>query len=508
MYKELQNGSDIRGVALPNDKGEAVNLTKVQVRTLAAAYAIWLSKKLDKDVLRLAVGHDSRLTSVEFKDATIEGWNAAEITDIIVDVYDTGLASTPAMFMSTVLDPYRFDGSIMITASHLPSHRNGMKFFTKDGGLEHEEIAEITEIAETLDISVPADMEAKKIDFMDVYTAYLRKKIKGGVSAADFEKPLAGLHIIVDAGNGDGGFFVDRVLKELGADTTGSQFLEPDGNFPNHIPNPENAEAAESIRRATLENHADLGIIFDTDVDRAGAVLPDGTTLTRNALIAVLARIALNEHPGTTIVTDSVTSTGLAEFIKAHGGVHRRFKRGYKNVIDESIRLNNEGTDSQLAIETSGHGAWKENYFLDDGAYLMVKLLIEMGKGAKLSDMIADLKEPEEGVEIRFPVTAQELQPSMDKVLDTLEKAATATDGWSLEKENFEGIRINTDKDHGNGWLLLRKSLHEPIMPLNIESDSEGGCKVMATVLLAILKDAEGLDLSPLEKFVADEKDF
>ena len=104
--------------------------------------------------------------------------------------------------------------------------------------------------------------------------------------------------------------------RPLGANTDGSRYLDPDGSFPNHIPNPENEQAMQSIMDAVREAHADLGIIFDTDVDRAGAVLSDGSELNRNRIIAMLSAILLREHPGTTIVTDSITSTGLAAFIK------------------------------------------------------------------------------------------------------------------------------------------------------------------------------------------------
>ncbi len=496
-YKKLQNGSDIRGIAMENEWNDPVNLTDDAVRHLAAAFVVWLKRTSGKDSVKIAVGRDSRLTGEALLKNTIEGLNTQG-----AEAHDLGLASTPAMFMSTVLDPYHFDGSIMITASHLPYHRNGMKFFTPKGGLEHDDIRKITEIATDFTFDGSFDSSAEKTDFMSVYTKYLCDKIRAGVNAEDYDHPLKGLHIIVDAGNGNGGFFESRVLKELGADTTGSQFLDPDGKFPNHIPNPENKEAAASIRKATLNSKADLGIIFDTDVDRAGAVLPDGRELTRNALIAVLSRIALREHPGTTIVTDSVTSTGLASFIGSHGGVHHRFKRGYKNVIDESVRLNNEGHDSQLAIETSGHGAWKENFFLDDGAYLMVKLLIELGRGNRLEEMIADLQEPAESDEIRFPVTASNIQESGDKVLTLLQDELKNHEGWKAEEKNFEGVRVNCDASHGNGWFLLRKSLHEPIMPLNLESDSEGGNKIMAAGLLEILKKADSIDVSPLESYL------
>ena len=499
-YSELQNGSDIRGIALENETGEKVNLTEKSAQDIAGAFVRWLSAITGKKEVRIAIGRDSRLSGEALLNASVKGVFSEGGT-----ACDLGLASTPAMFMTTVLGDAPYDGSIMITASHLPWYRNGMKFFISRGGLEKNEIKELTKLADEIaaeNKDVSGCPEAEKVSFMDTYTGYLREKIIAGCQKGD--KPLEGLHIVVDAGNGAGGFFVKDVLEKLGADTAGSQFLEPDGHFPNHIPNPENKEAAESIKNATLASDADLGIIFDTDVDRAGAVLPGGKTLTRNDLIAALSVIALNSNPGTTIVTDSVTSDGLAAFIKAKGGVHRRFKRGYRNVIDEAIRLNESGIDSQLAIETSGHGAFKENFFLDDGAYLMVKLLIEMGKGNSLASLIEGLKEPAESAEIRFHVgEVEDLQANGDRILGELQAKAESIPGWSLEKENYEGVRVNCDAEHGNGWLLLRKSLHEPIMPLNIESDSEGGTRMIAESLYGLIADEKTLDLTPIKDFIS-----
>ncbi len=499
-YSELQNGSDIRGIALENETGDAVNLTPKAVFDLGIAFASWLKAKTGKDSVRIVIGRDSRLSGEDLLKAAAEGINRSGVAK----AFDMGLASTPAMFMSTVLGDEPFDGSIMITASHLPWYRNGMKFFTAGGGLEKEDIKELTKIADDQahkNADVPSgEYDTEKVSFMDTYTGYLRDKIIAGCGKG--YKPLAGLHIVVDAGNGAGGFFASEVLEKLGADTAGSQFLDPDGHFPNHIPNPENKDAAEAIKKATLDSKADFGIIFDTDVDRAGAVLPDGKTLTRNDLIAALSVIALKEHPGTAIVTDSVTSDGLARFIASKGGVHKRFKRGYRNVINESISLNNSGTDSQLAIETSGHGAFKENYFLDDGAYLMVKLLIELGKGNSIATLIEGLEDPAESAEIRFPVhTDGDLQANGDRILAMLKEKAASISGWKEADPNYEGVRINCDAEHGNGWLLLRKSLHEPIMPLNIESDSKGGTLMIAKALYEVIKDESTLDLNPLKEF-------
>lgn len=493
-YSKLQNGSDIRGVALEGIEGEHINLTEEACRSIGYGFIQWLSKKTGKKNPTVFIGRDSRLSG-----ETLVGWAAEAMAKAGADVTEIGLASTPAMFMSTITGDAPADGAVMVTASHLPFNRNGYKFFTKEGGLEKEDIKAILTYAGE-DEKAAAEKEGTIVKgaFMDTYGALLREKIQ---KATGEEKPLTGLHIVVDAGNGAGGFFVEKVLQPLGADTTGSQFLEPDGSFPNHIPNPENEAAMEAITNAVKENKADLGIIFDTDVDRAGAVLSDGSELNRNRLIAMMSEILLRGHEGAVIVTDSITSTGLKEFIEKKGGVHHRFKRGYRNVINESIRLNNEGKESLLAMETSGHGALKENYFLDDGAYLMVKLLIELSKAKKegytLESLLADLKEPAEAKEFRFKILTEDFKAYGQGVLDALEAYAKENENWSIAPNNFEGIRVNI----GDGWFLLRLSLHDPILPLNIESDSEGGVLEIAKELLPFLTKYELLDIENIKEF-------
>lgn len=497
-YKKLQNGSDIRGVALEGIENQHVNLTEAACRDIGRGFALWLTQKTDKRPLRVSVGRDSRLSGPALCSWICEAMAAEGLL-----VTDLGMASTPAMFMSTVTEGYCFDASVMITASHLPFNRNGFKFFTPEGGLEKQDISEILTLAAS---DAHTGLAAGCVEtgaFMDAYAALLCRKVR---AATGSETPLDGLRIVVDAGNGAGGFYAEKVLQPLGANTDGSRYLEPDGSFPNHIPNPENEAAMQSIMEAVAETRADLGIIFDTDVDRAGAVLSDGSELNRNRIIAMLAAILLREHPGTTIVTDSITSTGLAAFIAARGGVHHRFKRGYRNVINESIRLNREGHNSQLAIETSGHGALKENYFLDDGAYLVTRLLIELARGKKegytLESLIADLAEPAESREFRMNLLCEDFKSYGQSVIDKLTAYAAAQDGWSVAPSNYEGIRVNLDDAHGNGWFLLRLSLHDPLMPLNIESDSVGGVKTIAKELYAFLSGCDLLDTAPVEAFV------
>ena len=424
-YKIFKSGTDIRGVGSEGVPGEEVNLTDEIVARMAAGFLLWAEDKVGKRCVEMtmAVGRDCRISGERIAKVVIDTFVSAG-----VKVYDCGMVSTPSMFMTTV--DFGCDAAVQITASHHPFNRNGLKFFTARGGLESADIREILTLAKEPFPAAEAIGCRRRSRFMDTYAAFLRQKI---TDAAGRPRPLAGLRIVVDAGNGAGGFFTRKVLEPLGADTTGSRYLDPDGRFPNHAPNPESPEAMTSIREAVLESHADFGIVFDTDVDRAGAVLSSGEELNRNRLIAMISAILLREHPGTTIVTDSITSTGLAAFIRERGGVHRRFRRGYRNVINEAIRLNAAGTDCQLAMETSGHGALKENWFLDDGAYLITRLLMELACGRALESLIAGLPED----------TPESFRASLDECL-TMGADNITVHTLSLKK----GSRITLEGSH------------------------------------------------------------
>ena len=518
-YKALQNGSDIRGVAMAVPGGKPVNLTDEAVMDLARGFAEWLRAKYpDKDPgsFSVAVGRDSRVTG-EFLQAVF----CAAMSAQGVSVLNCGMATTPAMFMATVNDEISPEGAVMITASHLPSERNGLKFFTREGGLDKKDISEIIKIAETEPTTgffcAPGDPnccgpnalpfgEIYDYDLMKFYSIHLKRIICRGLGAEPaidkktgaevFGKPLAGLKIVVDAGNGAGGFYVSDVLEPLGADCTGSQFLDPDGTFPNHVPNPENKEAMESICAAVKANKADLGIIFDTDVDRSAAVDEHGREIGRNRIVALAAALASEGHPSTTIVTDSITSTQLAVFLTEELGLkHLRFKRGYKNVINKGLELNAAGTDCQLAIETSGHAAMKENWFLDDGAYLATRIVVKAAqlkaRGLGISSILEKLEDPLEAKEYRFAIKAEDFADYAQTVLDRVRGAVEKGElpGASLELPNYEGVRVNFDKDHGDGWLLIRKSLHDPVMPMNVESNIPGGVEKIYSQLLPVLKE-------------------
>lgn len=494
---KLQNGSDVRGVAIEGVEGENVNLTPQIAKQIGCAYVSWLAKKLDVDAtaLRIGVGRDSRVTGPALADALMEGMLSAGAM-----VTDCGMATTPAMFMSIVFPESNFNGSAMITASHLPFNRNGIKFFDDDGGLEHEDITEILNLAGFLN-PAPVNFDVQKLDLITIYADYLRNKIADELKSLG-EKPLSGLHIVVDSGNGASGFFVDKILAPLGADTTGSQFLEPDGMFPNHIPNPENKAAMEAIRSAVLKNKADLGLIFDTDVDRMSAVLSDGSEVNRDSIIAMIAAILAPDYPGSTIITDSVTSDRLTYFLeKVLGLKHLCYMRGYKNVINKQKELNAQGITAPLAMETSGHGALKDNYYLDDGAFLAVKMVIALAKaakeGKKLDSLIEKLPPLVEEGEFRFKINCDEFKDYGNKVLEEFKKRAEQK-GYTMP-HSYEGIRLSFNSDDVQGWILLRLSLHDPVMPMNIEGARKGDLAKLVKIARELTDGFDKLDRSCLK---------
>ncbi len=493
-YVSLLSGSDLRGVAIPGDK--PVTLSDEAAARAALCFARWLAATLPRRPLRIALGHDSRLSAPRLKAAMLRGFAAAGAV-----VLDCGLCTTPAMFMACVLPPQPADAAVMITASHLPAERNGIKFITKTGGLSSAQVRAIAQAMDECADVATAEGTVETTAFLPRYAAFLREVIQKGAGG---QQPLRGLHIVLDAGSGAGGFFAADVLQALGANTEGSQYLQPDGHFPGHPPNPESPVAMQALGEAVRRAGADMGVIFDADADRAALCDSSGEELSRNRLVALCSAVVLEKHPGATIVTDSITSTGLADFIRARGGVHRRFKRGYRNVIDEAQRLCGEGADCPLAIETSGHAALRENYFLDDGAYLVSWLLVEAARlrarGLSLFDLIADLRQPAEAAEIRLSLTAPDFRAAGQTAIAALTGAATGRAGWSPAPDNFEGLRVNCSVDGkpDAAWFLVRLSVHDPVLPVNIESDVPGGVAQLQAELHRLLSACPGVDASPL----------
>lgn len=487
-YAHLLSGTDIRGIAVDTETKQR-ELTEEIGMNAGAGFVRFLQRKTGKraEEILIAIGCDSRVTAQPLSLAMIRG-----IRSMGAQVVDCGLCTTPAMFMTTKLS--KCSAAVMVTASHMPWQYNGYKFLTAEGGLSSEDVARILEDAHQYPAK-EGNENTMVMNFLDTYQGYLKNKV---ITWLGQEKPLKGLHIVVDAGNGAGGFYAD-LLSSLGTCTEGSQFLNPDGYFPNHIPNPEAKEAIDMLSAAVLRERADLGIIFDADCDRAALVDEKGRAINRNRLIALTAAMLLMEVKPITVVTDSVVSAGLSDFIAEKGGTMRRFKRGYHNVIEEAKRLCGMEVDCRLAMETSGHAAFHENYFLDDGMYLATRLIVLAKRmqlnGQKLCDLIIGLREPLESGEYRLMLTATDIRRAGESIIKSVERATIP--GWTVDPENHEGVRVLCGSDEN--WFLLRPSLHDPILVLNVETAEKGGLVQILHQLRELLSEYSSLDCQAID---------
>ena len=489
-WLKLRSGPDIRS--------REELLTDETCEKIGYAFACMLAERLrtTPDRLAVAVGRDARESGGRIKAALIRGITAADS-----DVLDCGLCAAPALFMRVKprADAAAADGeagpaeienpcgAVMVTAGDAPETMNGFKFMTSVGGLREADVALILRMAAACE--VPERLVTRH-DAMADYREYLLATA-ARLLKDDALKPLLGLYVVVDASSVGGAFFAD-LLEGLGADI-------------------ERLETMDTLEAAVPRFEADMGVGLDQDCSRAFLYDHEGRAVDGNRLIALISAILLEQKPGATIVTDSVTSTGLSAFIAEWGGVHYRFKRGYRSVINEAVRLNAEGIDCPLAMETSGHAAFRENGFMDDGIYLALRIACQAldmkREGKRVFDPLVDLSEPVEAVSLRLRLLDEEDPAAASQAVVEVILSNTLEDPeWRMASDSREGVRIlfNLDGGINNAWFQLRMSVHDPIMVLNAESDVPGGVKRVLSQLYQLIRDTELLDLGALRQAIGE----
>lgn len=504
-----------------NGKGAAA-LTPFASYCFGAALARWLL--LDggpgetPDGRTVCVGRDPRPHGERLSDSFARGVESVPGARALY----TGLASTPCM--DTLVRLGRCDAAAMVTASHLPEEKNGIKMFSDRGSPDVDELMELAraEAREWYTVGLVPPSSGREgvlcsglVDYLPEYAETLARALRREVGGADPAKPLEGLRIVVNPGKGSGCFFSD-LLSDLGADTRGSIHCTPDGTFPESfgVPNPEKASMVDETIEACHAHDADLGVMFDTDADRAGFVLPNGEgayePLNRNRLIAMLGYAFSSQSPGCTVVTDSTTSEGLSDFLSGLGLNHVRYLRGYANVIRRAKEITaNDETDqvAEVAIETSGHCAMRENGYVDDGTYTAVKIigLLARSKAAgtgSLLENIAGLGEMEYDREFRLNIADGFLETTSSIFQLIVEAVLTeqceSNDDWTVDTDNLEGVRVRLCS---GGFFMLRQSLHDPVISLQIESVSEDVAREnVLRPLVRMFKKYDLLEYGSLEK--------
>lgn len=429
MNKNIFRTYDIRGIA---DK----DLTDDVVEMIGKAYGTYMIRKKKKIV---TVGRDVRLSSERIKDALVRG-----VLSTGINVIDVGVVPTPVVYFSIV--HYSTDGSVMVTGSHNPIEYNGLKINNGLYSIYGEEIIKLRKIIEKKDFE-KGNGSYKVQEIVSHYKQMLRERIK-------ITKPF---NIVIDAGNGTAGPIAPDMLEELGCTVT-KLYCEPDGTFPNHLPDPTVMKYIEKLRSTVLEQKADLGIGYDGDSDRMGIVDNQGRVIYADQLLAILAREVLERNPGSKIIFDVKCSQLVAEEIEKMGGIPLMWKTGH-SIIKEKMR--NE--QAPLAGEMSGHIFFKDGYFgYDDGIFSSFRLLQYLSaQSQNLREIVDQLPRFYSTPEIRITCPDDKKFNIVEKLKKEFKKEYDVID--------VDGARVL----FGDGWGLVRVSNTQPLLVLRFEAKTE-----------------------------------
>jgi phosphomannomutase len=417
---------DIRGL-YPHEIDENI------AERIGYAYAEYL------DGQNVIVGYDMRMSSRPLAEAFMNGvmFQGTNIRDI-------GLATTPMLY-SAIIDG-DFDGGAMITASHLPGDYNGIKLcrekaipLSGEDGL-HE--VEALYKARTNRISRNAHFS---------FEAYLEQYLE---DLCGFILPSEGLKIVVDAGNGMGGLDSPQVFRKYPNCEFVPMYMQPDGNFPHHIPNPALPSSTVELQKQVVSEHADLGIAFDGDCDRCGFVDENGERIPADLIVAILAEYFLEREPGATILYDLRASRVVPERIKALGGKPVKTRVGH-SFIKQRMREAN----AVFAGELSGHYYFREAGFIDSGILSMISMinLLSM-KRTPISQLVRPFQKYARSGEINFKVKdAQNLFQELKTKYQ---------DG---KQDHLDGLTV----EYEDWWFNLRVSHTEPVVRLVMEASEE-----------------------------------
>ena len=436
---------DIRGLV-------DVDLTQESTELIGKSIGTYIYRNGGKT---LTVGYDMRASSTPFRDSLIRGINSTGC-----DVIDIGMVPTPVAYFS--LHHLKPDGGVMITGSHNPSEFNGFKISNGLHSLYGESIQELRRLIDSNDF----ELGSGKLSKENVLEEYIQ-------DIFDRVKVSRSVKVVVDGGNGCFGIVGPKLLKRIGANII-ELYCEPDGNFPNHHPDPTVEKNMLDLSKKVKEERAELGIGFDGDADRIGIVDEKGEILWGDQLLMIFARDILKYNPGATIVGEVKCSQNLFKDIEGHGGIAVMSAAGHsliKNKMQE--------TNSLLAGEMSGHICFADDYYgFDDAIYAACRILqIVASSKIKVSEMLLDVPKTEATPEIRVDCPddrkfeiVRELTESFSKNYDVID---------------IDGVRVN----FGEGWALIRASNTQPVIVFRFEANNAGRlAEIISIVRKAVSK--------------------
>lgn len=426
---------------------------------LGRAYAKYICERSQSQRPKICVGRDCRLTGEKIANNLMQG-----LSEGGCEVVYIGMVTTPITYFT--LYHRDLDGCLMVTGSHNPPDYNGFKICAGKGTLYGDEIQVLRELVREIPLNSfsPKGLEYPEVDATTGYLDYLKQQFKKGFS----------LKVVVDAGNGSAGPVSCRLLRDLGCDVT-ELYCEPDGSFPNHEADPTVEANLVDLQKELAKGSFDLGLAYDGDGDRIGAVAPNGRIIWGDELLIVLARAVLEKNPSATIISEVKSSFRLYDDIRKHGGNAIMWKTGH-SLIKAKIKE----TGALLAGEMSGHIFFSDRYYgFDDALYASCRVLEILAEKKKpIQELISDLPQVYNTPELRVECDDEKKWQVIDRLRDELKKEFTVND--------IDGVRI----DFKDGWALARASNTQPVIVTRFEATTKSRLDEIRSLVEGKLKAA------------------
>lgn len=389
----------------------------------------------------VVVGRDVRLSGETLKNSLVSGLISN------CNVTDVGVVPTPVLYFA--INHLKKDAGIMITASHNPPKWNGFKLFKRKGCISSSEIAQIKEIAKTINLKKLGKLHGKVVKYeviLQDYMNFVLEKVK-------VERKLK---VVADTANGVCGLLISPLFKQLNCNITVLN-EKPDGSFPAHLPEPKE-ETLTELKREVIKRKADFGVGYDGDGDRAVFVDDKGRIIPGDLTLMIFARDALERNKGGKIVYDLSCSMAVEEFIRKYGGTPIVERIGHTFIMDRMIREN-----AILGGETSGHFYFLECDGMDDAVFASLKMAEILSKSSiKLSEIVDSLP--------KYPAFHERNFECPDHLkFAVIDKLKAKFRDYGLKFLDMDGVKL-MDKD---GWILLRPSNTEPLIRVSAEAKTE-----------------------------------
>lgn len=479
-YEHAFGKNDIRGIY-----GE--DITEELFYNTGRGFVEWLkaqSGKKETDMW-VTITRDARLHSPVLEKALSDG-----ITSTGANVINLGLAPTPIGYYSEVvgIEGYNVIAAAIITASHNPKEYNGLKMTYNKRTLTESQIREVRDITFKNWLNNPETSAEKtlkmtgKVEEKNIIPDYIKDMEER------FGKIGEGVKVVVDSANATGGVVGPKLYKKLGCEVV-ELFSEPDGNFPNHHPNPSVEKTLDTLKEVVAKEHADVGIAYDGDSDRIGIVDSEGRFLTGDKLLLIYAQDLIEKCKAKnivpTVVSEVKCSQVLFDTIDRLGGHAVMCKTGHGYIKDKM-----KETNALLAGEMSGHTFFKDRYYgFDDAVYAGCRIIEIIAKHKKLnpefkiSDMLKAFDEVYSSPEVRYPCPNELKKSTLEKVQTMVETDKNIFGSPIKDIITLDGMRIVFD----GGFALIRQSNTEPVFTLRFEAKTKEECDKLKAVMLGML---------------------